>query len=164
MQTRENQRDSRADPDHITNISESLVTIAVQDAKSFTTLLGTVVAQHNFTLDEWMVLDAIIRNDGAAMTQIAAASGCQGATLTRAVDKLVSAALVYREASPVDRRKVVVFMSDRGGDVHDQVHSSVATLETAARQAVMEAGLTPEKFLDLMHTLAHLEIAVPAGE
>ncbi|NMB22712.1 MAG: MarR family transcriptional regulator, partial [Corynebacterium sp.] len=31
-------------------------------------------------------------------------------------------------------------------------------------QAVMEAGLTPEKFLDLMHTLAHLEIAVPAGE
>lgn len=164
MQTRENQRDSRADPDHITNISESLVIIAVQDAKSFTTLLGTVVAQHNFTLDEWMVLDAITRNDGAAMTQIAAASGCQGATLTRAVDKLVSAALVYREASPVDRRKVVVFMSDRGRDVHDQVHSSVATLETAARQAVMEAGLTPEKFLDLMHTLAHLEIAVPAGE
>lgn len=164
MQTRENQRDSRADPDHITNISESLVTIAVQDVKSFTTLLGTVVAQHNFTLDEWMVLDAITRNDGAAMTQIAAASGCQGATLTRAVDKLVSAALVYREASPVDRRKVVVFMSDRGRDVHDQVHSSVATLETAARQAVMEAGLTPEKFLDLMHTLAHLEIAVPAGE
>lgn len=164
MQTRENQRDSRADPDHITNISESLVTIAVQDVKSFTTLLGTVVAQHNFTLDEWMVLDAITRNDGAAMTQIAAASGCQGATLTRAVDKLVSAALVYREASPVDRRKVVVFMSDRGRDVHDQVHSSMATLETAARQAVMEAGLTPEKFLDLMHTLAHLEIAVPAGE
>lgn len=164
MQTRENQRDSRADPDHITNISEPLVTIAVQDAKSFTTLLGTVVAQHNFTLDEWMVLDAITRNDGATMTQIAAASGCQGATLTRAVDKLVSAALVYREASPVDRRKVVVFMSDRGRDIHDQVHSSVATLETAARQAVMEAGLTPEKFLDLMHTLAHLEIAVPAGE
>ena len=164
MQTRENQRDSRADPDHITNISESLVTIAVQEAKTLTALLGTVVAQHNFTLDEWMVLDAITRNDGAAMTQVAAASGCQGATLTRAVDKLVSAALVYREASPVDRRKVVVFMSDRGRDVHDQVHSSVATLETAARQAVMEAGLTPEKFLDLMHTLAHLEIAVPAGE
>lgn len=164
MKTRESQHDSHMVPDHSHHELESLVTLLVHSTKAVTAVVGDIAASHNFTLDEWMVLDAIFHHNGVSMTQIALASGCQGATLTRAVDKLVSASLVYREASASDRRKVVVFIADQGRDIHAEVRRSLREIEESAHNTLATAGLTPGDFAELMRALAHPDTPAPGED
>lgn len=145
------------DPDHIDAPIESLLTLIVHTTKKMGAAVADTVGQKGLTLDEWMVLDAIHRHDGVAMTQVSAASGCQGATLTRAVDKLVNNALVYREASPLDRRKVIVFISELGRMKHAEVAAKLAGLEGSAAQVLEEVGLSLQEFAVLMRGLAGAE-------
>jgi DNA-binding MarR family transcriptional regulator len=48
------------------------------------------------------------------MTEIAEFALLQAPTLTKVVDRMVSANLVLRRPDEVDRRRVLVFASDRG--------------------------------------------------
>lgn len=144
-------------PDHIDGAGESLLTLIVHTTKKMGAVVAEAVGQKGLTLDEWMVLDAIRHNDGVAMAQVSAAAGCQGATLTRAVDKLVNNALVYREASPLDRRKVIVFISELGKMNHAEVAAKLAGLEESAAQVLERAGLSPQEFAALMRGLADTE-------
>ncbi|MCS5480845.1 MarR family transcriptional regulator [Corynebacterium sp. YIM 101645] len=121
--------------------------------KNLSAMVADVVAEHGFTLDEWMVLDAIRRNDGSAMSQISTASGCAGASLTRAVDKLVTGSLVYREASQVDRRKVEVFISDRGRDAHQELREQLRDLDERVEKMTSVSGISREALVELCGAL-----------
>lgn len=164
MQDNDIQRDPKIAADHSTGDNESLITLIVHNTKLFNAMVTDLVAGQGFTLDEWMVLDALHRNDGVAMTQISARTGCYGATLTRAVDKLVAGSLVYREASPTDRRKVVVFISDRGREVHEKVRAALTGVEESASQALATAGLSRQAFAELVGAMATIKVADSAGE
>lgn len=119
-------------------------------------MVSEVVGEYGFTLDEWMVLDAIRRNDGSAMSQISAASGCSGASLTRAVDKLVTGSLVYREASQVDRRKVEVFISDRGRDAHRELRGHLRDLDEQVEKMTSASGISREALVELCGVLRRI--------
>lgn len=131
----------------------SLVTVIVHTTKNLSAMVAAVVGEHGFTLDEWLVLDAIRRNQGSAMSQISAASGCAGASLTRAVDKLVAGSLVYREASQVDRRKVEVFISDRGRDMHQQLREQLRNLDERVGKMASASGISREALTELCGAL-----------
>lgn len=133
-----------------------LVTSLVQTTKEFTSSVSEIIAPQGYSVDEWMVLRAIQHNDGSSVSQISDASGCAGAALTRAVDKLVANGLVYREASQVDRRKVVVFITEVGGDVHETINNEVLKLEGSMQQALVHAGISPQAFTGLLESLKDL--------
>ncbi len=160
--------DSHRDPHAATDraIAEknaSLITLIVHSTKVFSSTVSDIVSQQGHSLDEWMVLDAIHRNNGSSMSEISAASGCYGATLTRAVDKLVAGALVYREASPTDRRKVVVFIADSGREVHSEISSRMIGVEASVAQALESAGLSMGEFSELMENLPKLGASLIAN-
>lgn len=134
----------------------SLVTLLVQTTKEFSASVADVVSRQGHTLDEWMVLHAVANENGSSVSQISVASGCHGATLTRVVDKLVANGLVYREASQVDRRKVVVFIADHGRRVHSAIDSQLRQLQDSVAEVLEQAGLSAVQFTELLTALQKL--------
>lgn len=132
----------------------SLVTLFLKTTKIFTTAVSETLGAQGFSVDEWMVLNVIRFTDGGSMTDIARESACQGASLTRAVDKLVSASLVYREVSPSDRRKVVVFISDRGRERHRELERQLSAVNDRVLGLLGERGLSRVGVTSLMLALS----------
>jgi DNA-binding MarR family transcriptional regulator len=66
------------------------------------------------TVEEWRVLSLLGDDAGHTMTEIAEYAMLPAPTLTKVVDRMVSANLVYRRVDEADRRRVLVFASDRG--------------------------------------------------
>jgi DNA-binding MarR family transcriptional regulator len=66
------------------------------------------------TVEEWRVMSLLGDDAGHAMAEIADFAMLPAPTLTKVVDRMVSANLVYRRVDDVDRRRVLVFASDRG--------------------------------------------------
>lgn len=76
--------------------------------------ISGALADHDLSVGQWRTLDYLSFDGPCTMSRLAAATGINGATLTRLVDQLVDSALVYRAADDEDRRRVLVHVSGRG--------------------------------------------------
>lgn len=139
--------------------SDSALTVLVHTSKTLGAQVADCVARRGFTLEEWMVLDAVERNSGCSMSEISAASGCHGASLTRTVDKLVMNSCVYRKVSQADRRKVEVFISDHGRAVHGSLREELRELEESLGDVLAEMGIGRSTLLELCDRLRGLDAA-----
>ncbi|KAD3514853.1 MarR family transcriptional regulator [Arthrobacter yangruifuii] len=103
------------------------------------------------TADQWSVLDFVAKsNTPVAMHEIVEAVGLTGPSLTRAVDKLVTSALMFREVDPGDRRRVLVSPSKRGW----AVYAKLAPQMTALEQDLAGSTETAEQILRMLNGLA----------
>ncbi|MCV9996196.1 MarR family transcriptional regulator [Paeniglutamicibacter sp. ZC-3] len=105
---------------------------AIVDARRLTSLLAPVLRVENLTLEEWLILDVLAENDGLSMNEIGAATRASNATLSRHVDALVNRALLFREVAFEDRRRILIFLSERGLNLHRSLLTSL-TAESANR-------------------------------
>lgn len=125
--------------------SVSLIAALLKGTKLVVAELTTIGKGFDISPDEWLVLSGLSAHEGLSMAEISAHSQVSGATLTRAVDRLVSKALVYREASAVDRRRIQVFLSPLGQQLHAEMGIRVDRLEdslwAAGDLAQVVAGL-----------------------
>jgi DNA-binding MarR family transcriptional regulator len=80
-------------------------------------------------VDHWLVLHSLHIENGSTMAELQTSTMAAGPTLTRVVDRLVSDALAYRDVDAADRRKVRVYLSDRGRDIHARVAPDIAAAE-----------------------------------
>ncbi|MDO5629987.1 MAG: MarR family transcriptional regulator [Mobilicoccus sp.] len=71
-------------------------------------------------VQHWLILDHLAGREGATMGDLAEAAAIPAATVTRAVDRLVDHALVYRSLGVEDRRQVLVRITDRGRGMRDE--------------------------------------------
>ena len=94
--------------------------------------IGTVLASEELSVDQWSVLDYLDEAGACTMTALANATGISGATLTRIVDRLVSRALVYRNADSGDRRRVHVHLSERGRETTQVLRPRIHAAEGRA--------------------------------
>jgi DNA-binding MarR family transcriptional regulator len=76
-------------------------------------------------LDEWAVLSALSDGVGHPMRQIADITHTPPPTLTKMIDRLMAGGLVYRRTDPVDRRRVLVFVTVRGRSRYRRLRSLV---------------------------------------
>lgn len=72
------------------------------------------------SLEQWRALKVISEQAGLTMRELARNLAQNNPTLTKIVDKMVSEALVYRLPDQEDRRKVRLFISDKGKSVLTQ--------------------------------------------
>lgn len=72
------------------------------------------------TLEHWRALKVISDNRGVTMRELSEELMQNFPTLTKIIDKMVLEALVYRLPDEVDRRKVRLFISDKGKAVLEQ--------------------------------------------
>lgn len=114
-------------------------------------LVEKALAGHELTVDQWRILDILADGEGHPMTDLAGAIVVPGPTLTKIVDKLVDAALVYRLVDERDRRRVLAFVSDKGRKVHELVAPKVAATEA---EVVAGLGADGAVLVDLLTQLA----------
>jgi len=88
-----------------------------------------VTSGEGLSLEQWLVLRRLAAHGDQAMRDLVADTRLNDSTLTRVVDRLASLGLVYREADPVDRRRVRVTLSARGRSVHERLAPAVAEAE-----------------------------------
>lgn len=124
----------------VTTASTELIKNLLLGAQATTAAITAIGAQYDLTVDEWLILDGLDSSDGATMSEVSVSTLASGASLTRAVDRLVTRSLVYRTPSATDRRKVEVRISDLGRDLHAQMRCQVSELETSLRSALDVAG------------------------
>lgn len=99
---------------------------AIVDARRLTSILAPVLRSKDLTLEEWLILDVLADSDGLSMHEIAAATLASNATLSRHVDSLVNRALLFRKVAFEDRRRILIFLSERGLDLYRAFSVSLA--------------------------------------
>lgn len=95
----------------MTGVEAWLLTLITGNANQ---QISGALAAHDLSVGQWRALDYLTFDGPCTMSRLAAATGINGATLTRLIDQLVENALVYRAADDEDRRRVLVHLSGRG--------------------------------------------------
>lgn len=103
------------------------------------------------TLEQWRVLDLLADGTGHPMTEIATHAMVPPPTLTKIVDRLIEWTLVYRRPDETDRRRILVFLSERGREEHAALAPRVTVAE-----AEFVADLDESDVAHLMRLLRRL--------
>jgi DNA-binding MarR family transcriptional regulator len=131
--------------------STDLVKTLLLGAHATSASLAAIGARRELSIDEWLILDALDSADGLAMSTLSRRTLASGASLTRAVDRLVTASLVYRAPSATDRRKVEVRISELGRVRHAEMRADVRALDTSLRSLL---GANAETVVDVLRRIA----------
>lgn len=83
-----------------------------------TARLAAVLEPTGARVDECRVLQLLSDTEGHPMAEVAEAVMLPPPTVTRLIDRMVSDNLVYRRADESDRRRLLVFVTARGTELH----------------------------------------------
>jgi DNA-binding MarR family transcriptional regulator len=124
---------------------EELGALLLNRAARLERTVGASLSGTGLAVPHWLILGALHRAaEGLTMTGLADFVGLPGATLTRSVDRLVDQALLHRTIDSVDRRRVLVHLTDRGRSkyravtprVSENIEAEVCDLATWELQAL----------------------------
>jgi DNA-binding MarR family transcriptional regulator len=110
----------------VTRLRGSLAYLLSRAERGVNRELAAGLATGGVTVEQWRILQALADGRGHSMGDLAQAALMPHPTLTKAVDRLVERSLVYRGQDPDDRRKVVVFLADRGRDLLAKLDGELA--------------------------------------
>lgn len=91
--------------------------------------ISALLENEHCTLEEWWVLNILSDGQGHIMTEIADFAMLPAPTLTKLMDRMVSAGLVYRRADDKDRRRVLAYLAERGRTRRDRAAALLAAAE-----------------------------------
>ncbi|WP_308313625.1 MULTISPECIES: MarR family winged helix-turn-helix transcriptional regulator [Streptomyces] len=112
--------------------------------------LAAALEAESCSVEEWRVLSLLSDGRGHTMSDVADHALMPAPSLTKLVDRMVSATWVYRRKDPGDGRRVLVYLSARGRTRH----RAVAALAERAQDEVL-AQLPDAR--ELEEALARLE-------
>lgn len=101
------------------NAVDPLLLQLLRAARRIESSMAGELAALGVSAEQWRLLSVLAGPDGTrptghTMTEVAQAAVLPPASTTRGMDRLVSLGLVYRRPDPLDRRRVLVFLSARG--------------------------------------------------
>lgn len=134
-----------------TGLRAHLAYLLSEAERQVTRGLGGALAAEGMSVEQGRILRALSDGHGHSMSDLAEAVLMPHPTVTKAVDRLVDGALVYRRQDVTDRRRVAVYLSDRGREL-------VARLDRRAAEhhRAVEAAFGPERTERLMRELSAL--------
>jgi len=66
------------------------------------------------TVDQWIVLKQVSENNGTSQVEIAHSTVKDAPTTTRILDQLTGKGLIAKQLDPEDRRRYMVFITEKG--------------------------------------------------
>lgn len=138
-----------------TGLGSSLAYLLSRAERSVNRGLAAAVTAEDVTVEQWRILRALADGRGHSMGELAEAVLMPHPTLTKAIDRLIDRSLVYRGHDPADRRRVAVFLSDRGAELLARVEGGVA-----GHHRLIEAAYGIERTERLMRDLHSLVTAL----
>ena len=96
-------------------------------AGAVTTLCNRLLAAHDLSLPQWVVLAALWQRNGLTVSEIADYSGNAIPATSRILDRMLAKGLVQRTPDAEDRRAVRISLDARGEDLRhlSQFHATV---------------------------------------
>ena len=116
-------------PSQNSPITEHLAYLLAQANREINRQLESRLSQEGVPVEQWRILKVLSDGDGHSMGELADAVLLNHPTLTKMIDRMVSDALVYRVQDPEDRRKVLMFSSDRGNILCKRLNSLAMSQE-----------------------------------
>lgn len=110
--------------------------LVIRAERDLTMRLGAILDAENCSVDQWCALLLLADGRGHAMAELIAHTLLPPATVTRLVDGLLVTGLAYRRVDERDRRRVLVFATERGQALHTRLSARVEK----ARDELFPAG------------------------
>jgi MarR family transcriptional regulator, organic hydroperoxide resistance regulator len=116
-------------PSPNTPLSDHLAYLLAQANREINRQLELRLSKEGVPVEQWRILKVLFDGEGHSMGELAEAVLLNHPTLTKMVDRMVSDSLVYRRQDVDDRRKVLMFISDRGRALCKRLNSLAASQE-----------------------------------
>jgi DNA-binding MarR family transcriptional regulator len=122
---------SRPSPHNQAHLSRNLLTyLLAQASREINRQLEARLRQEGVPIEQWRILKVLSDGNGHSMGDLAEVVLLNHPTLTKMIDRMVSDAMVYRAQDPDDRRKVLMYISDRGRELTRRLNSLAQSQET----------------------------------
>ena len=102
-------------------------------------------------VDQWIVLKQVSENNGCSQVEIAQSTVKDAPTTTRTIDQLVNRHLLVKQLDPNDRRKYMVFVTEKGNQLIERLLPVVQSYRKLPIK-----GFSPEEentLLDLLNRM-----------
>jgi MarR family transcriptional regulator, organic hydroperoxide resistance regulator len=103
-------------------ISDYIAYLLAQANRQINGQLDIELRAAGVPLEQWRILKLLAEANGRSMGELAQAALLNHPTLTKTIDRMISHALVYRRPDPMDRRRVLIFLSERGRAVNERLN------------------------------------------
>lgn len=107
--------------------------------------------KNDITTSIGFVLLNIDTEEGTPATKIAPLLGLEARSLTRMLKGMEEKKLIYRQADPIDRRLVRVFLTEKGREKKEVSRQTVRTFNKAVKEAIPEEKL--KVFFEVIHQI-----------
>jgi DNA-binding MarR family transcriptional regulator len=101
--------------------SESLGYTIREAHRAFTRSLEARIGKHGITSGMWWFLRLLWTQDGLTQAELSERLKVMGPTTVRAMDRLEKFGLIRREPSSEDKRKVFIYLTERGRELEAQL-------------------------------------------
>ena len=101
----------------------------------------------SLAVEQWRILEILHERGGRAMSDLAQLAFVELPTLSKMIDRMVGDALVYRSPDAEDRRRVLIFLSDRGRACLEALLPTIKAEERAMAKRLGKTGLAALKRL-----------------
>lgn len=92
-------------------------------------MLEAELKPRSISIHQYRVLEALTEQNGLPMGDLATRLLIDGPTLTKIIDRMVESAQVYRAPDPHDRRRVLIFLSQRGAEQFRDIGPVVKSIQ-----------------------------------
>ena len=97
----------------------------IRDERALSMRLAALLAPEKCSVDRWCALLLLADGQGHAMSELIAHALLPPATVTRLVDGMIATGLAYRRVDEADRRRVLVFATERGHALHARLSARI---------------------------------------
>lgn len=111
--------------------------------------LAAALEAEGCALEQWRALAFLAGGTGCTMTELADFALLPGPTATKLIDRMVADALVYRRPDPADRRRVLVYLTERGTLLHARAAAIVREHERELEAALGDNALLAQQLTRL---------------
>lgn len=112
-----------------------LIYYLAQDLSNFAEKL---LNPYGLTLEQLQILKNLTKDKGLTQKELGVEANKSPANLTRLLDRLEEKRLLAREKSPKDRRATLIFLTDKGDYVLDQVEEVFESFSSRFMQGVSQ--------------------------
>lgn len=117
-------------------------------------MLEAELKPRSISIHQYRVLEALTEQNGLPMGDLATRLLIDGPTLTKIIDRMVESTQVYRAPDPHDRRRVLIFLSQRGAEQFRDIGPVINSIQQkllnrlGASDATVLTGLLSELLSD----------------
>ncbi len=144
---------SGAHLDHYISTRESVGFVVREVYRSFARCLQARVAREGVSIGMWFALRMLWDEDGMTQRELGERVGINGPTMVMALNSMERAGLVKRVQNQADRRKINVFLTERGRKLKNKLWPMAAEV-----LALGLSGLTRKQVQSLSKMLRQIRV------